>query len=69
MKKHKPFSNGTEAYAWIEHNCENCIKFCKSTDGMPRCKVAKELMLGFFGNDQFCQRTMKFTAVNDCPSR
>jgi hypothetical protein len=35
-----PFSNGTEAMVWQEHNCDQCAN-------RPKCSAAKNIDLGY----------------------
>lgn len=44
-----PFSNGTSAMIWQEHNCFKCIKYegDRKSEDEAKCKLAYNLDLGF----------------------
>ena len=52
MDKIYIFSNGTEAYDWIENNCRNCSQYGEDHESTA-CPMAKEIDLGFIGADNF----------------
>ena len=77
MKKHctKPcFSNGSECGAWMDKNCDNCVKGirynAKNDDYTKgRCTIQKDIITQYFGkgNDAIRQKSYDATRHNECP--
>ena len=77
MKKdcNKPcFSNGSECCAWLDRNCENCIKGSRYNEKngnytKMRCTIQEDILTQYMGkgNDAIRQRSYEVTLLKDCP--
>ncbi len=77
MKKdcNKPcFSNGSEFGAWMNMNCDNCVKGCRynaknDTYTKIRCKIQEDILTQYIGqgNNTIRQKSYEATQQNDCP--
>ena len=71
MKKDctKPcFSNGSGCCAWLDRNCDNCVKG-SSNNTKIRCAIQEDIFTQYLGkgNDAIRQKSYDATRYNDCP--
>ena len=76
MKKDctKPcFSNGSECSAWMNRNCDNCVKGSRynaknDTYTKMRCTIQEDILTQYMGkgNDAIRQKSYEATLLNDC---
>ena len=70
------FSSGTQAAAWMEHNCDQCIKAQRPVvkhkmvvgySNKGRCKVNEEITIAWVGTGTVTQRVSKIVQAPVCP--
>lgn len=68
------FSNGSECSAWMDRNCDKCIKGSRynaknDTYTKMRCTIQEDIFTQYmgYGNDPIRQKSYDATRENDCP--
>jgi hypothetical protein len=68
------FSNGSECGAWIDKNCDNCVKgsrYNAKNDSYTkiRCTIQEDIFTQYLGNgnDAIRQKSYDATRYNKCP--
>ena len=68
------FSNGSECDAWMDRNCENCVKGSRynaknDTTTKIRCTIQEDIFTQYLGkgNDAIRQKSYNATRHNNCP--